>query len=123
MYTRPLSFLCILYCFTLRFLGTLRTKFVALIEFALWQLPPLTFSHFAVQKSKMSQGLRVLSRHFSSTAARRSTVKHVTIIGSGLMGSGIAQVLRVYRLPKRMGKGAKVEICNVVNFTTLLSIF
>lgn len=40
----------------------------------------------------MSQGFRVLSRRFSSSAARMSTVKCVTIIGSGLMGSGIAQV-------------------------------
>lgn len=40
----------------------------------------------------MSQHLRVLTRSFSSSAARRDAIKNVTIIGGGLMGAGIAQV-------------------------------
>ncbi|XP_023935558.2 hydroxyacyl-coenzyme A dehydrogenase, mitochondrial [Bicyclus anynana] len=35
---------------------------------------------------------RVLARNFSSSSALQNTVKNVTVIGGGLMGSGIAQV-------------------------------
>ncbi|CAH2232383.1 hydroxyacyl-coenzyme A dehydrogenase, mitochondrial-like [Pararge aegeria] len=35
---------------------------------------------------------RLLARNFSSSSALQSTVKNVTVIGGGLMGSGIAQV-------------------------------
>ncbi|XP_060592406.1 hydroxyacyl-coenzyme A dehydrogenase, mitochondrial-like [Ruditapes philippinarum] len=40
----------------------------------------------------MSQSFRVLTRSFSSSAARQAAIKNVTIIGGGLMGAGIAQV-------------------------------
>ncbi|XP_049876167.1 hydroxyacyl-coenzyme A dehydrogenase, mitochondrial-like [Pectinophora gossypiella] len=39
----------------------------------------------------MSQ-FRVIARNFSSSSAVQSAIKNVTIIGGGLMGSGIAQV-------------------------------
>ncbi|XP_045774704.1 hydroxyacyl-coenzyme A dehydrogenase, mitochondrial-like [Maniola jurtina] len=35
---------------------------------------------------------RILARNFSSSSALQNTVKNVTVIGGGLMGSGIAQV-------------------------------
>lgn len=34
----------------------------------------------------------VIARNFSSSSAVQSAIKNVTIIGGGLMGSGIAQV-------------------------------
>jgi hypothetical protein len=34
----------------------------------------------------------VLSRHLSSSPAMAAAIKNVTVIGGGLMGSGIAQV-------------------------------
>lgn len=34
----------------------------------------------------------VIARNFSSSSAVQSAIKNVTVIGGGLMGSGIAQV-------------------------------
>jgi hypothetical protein len=34
----------------------------------------------------------MIARKFSSSAAVQSAIKNVTVIGGGLMGSGIAQV-------------------------------
>lgn len=34
----------------------------------------------------------VIARNFSSSAAVQNAIKNVTVIGGGLMGSGIAQV-------------------------------
>ena len=40
-----------------------------------------------------TQGTR--DRELSSTASSRAPIKNVAVIGSGLMGAGIAQVLRI----------------------------
>lgn len=43
----------------------------------------------------LSNAIRIASRGLSTSAALYNPVKHVTIIGGGLMGSGIAQVAAV----------------------------
>lgn len=40
----------------------------------------------------MAQTIKVISRGMATSSAMRSAINHVTIVGGGLMGSGIAQV-------------------------------
>lgn len=42
--------------------------------------------------------LGVITRHFSCSSAVQSAIKNVTVIGGGLMGSGIAQVRKAFIL-------------------------
>ena len=44
-----------------------------------------------MMKQSFFNALKLSSRKFSSTAASNA-IKHVTIVGSGTMGSGIGQV-------------------------------
>ena len=50
-------------------------------------VPKMSFV-MALSKVRLATSM---SRHFSSTS-QLAAIKHVTVIGSGLMGSGIAQV-------------------------------
>lgn len=43
----------------------------------------------------MNSAFGIVSRSFSSTATM-SAIKNVTVVGGGLMGSGIAQVRKFY---------------------------
>lgn len=57
-------------------------------------LPNLLFSTgclSAYSVLNMSQ-FRAVAKNFSSSSAIQNAIKNVTIIGGGLMGSGIAQV-------------------------------
>lgn len=40
----------------------------------------------------MAQVFKVVCRGMATSSAMRSAINHVTIVGGGLMGSGIAQV-------------------------------
>lgn len=40
----------------------------------------------------MAQPFAILRRSLSTTSKLNAAIKHVTVIGGGLMGSGIAQV-------------------------------
>lgn len=40
----------------------------------------------------MSLSFKIINRGFSSSAQMRAAIKNVTVVGGGLMGSGIAQV-------------------------------
>lgn len=42
----------------------------------------------------MAQPMSLIKRSLSTTSAR-AAIKNVTIIGGGLMGSGIAQVIKI----------------------------
>lgn len=64
-------------------------------------LPPFIYIAFYCNKepsyhlftmSKMIQ-CGIIARNFSSSSAVQSAIKNVTVIGGGLMGSGIAQVM------------------------------
>lgn len=43
----------------------------------------------------MAVAFNVLIRNFSSSSSLNNAIKHVTVVGGGLMGSGIAQVLKI----------------------------
>lgn len=51
-----------------------------------------TTNRFRFVFHKMALPVLILKSNFSSSAAMAGAIKHVTIIGGGLMGSGIAQV-------------------------------
>lgn len=64
----------------------------------------------------------VIARTFSSSSAVQNAVKNVTVIGGGLMGSGIAQVSKFFCCLRNTNKTVAISNLHVVTLSVSIEL-
>ena len=61
----------------------------------------------------MALATKVFSRGLSTSTVRMAAIKNITVIGGGLMGAGIAQVLLVMSLILHLAQCLTLAYCSL----------